>query len=249
MKLYFNGCSFTYGDELTAPEKHAWPVLVSRHLDATGTNDAVPGGTNERTLHLTLNQAEHHDFVIVAWTHYHRFTEYNPVDNFEINFTPQLNLDVRLHHSDDLQKQFFKYKKYGEMFYKYWFNELYEFKKWLQQIVLLQCFLRDRNKPYVMLNTVDNHLPNWLQPWANFNEACRELISFFNRMDDDQLYSQHQQIQHLASLIDKTCFVHWGTWCIKDLCSTHPCGPRGHILESGHRAVADRVLDHYNQRI
>ena len=246
MKLYFNGCSFTHRDELTSPEKDAWPMLVSSHLNAICTNDAVSGGTNGRTLYLTLSQAEQHDFVFVAWTYYHRFTEYNPVDNFEINFTPQLNLDPELHDSDDLKKNFSKYKQHGETFYKYWFNELYEFKKWLQQIVLLQSFFRARNKPYIMLNTVDNHLSRWSQPWDTFNEACRDLISFFDRVDDYQLHNQHQQIQYLISLIDRTCFIDWGSWCIKDLCSTHLCGPRGHILESGHSAVADRVLDHYN---
>ena len=157
-----------------------------------------------------------------------------------------MNLDPELHDSDDLKKNFSKYKQHGETFYKYWFNELYEFKKWLQQIVLLQSFFRARNKPYIMLNTVDNHLSRWSQPWDTFNEACRDLISFFDRVDDYQLHNQHQQIQYLISLIDRTCFIDWGSWCIKDLCSTHLCGPRGHILESGHSAVADRVLDHYN---
>lgn len=77
---------------------------------------------------------------MIAWTDYTRFTEYNPVDNFEINFNAALNLDASLHYSDDLKNNYKKYKNYGDLYYKYWFNELYEFKKWLQQIMLLQSF-------------------------------------------------------------------------------------------------------------
>jgi hypothetical protein len=46
MKFYFNGCSFTYGDELQNPSVDAWPVIVSRRFDKEFRNDAVQGGTN-----------------------------------------------------------------------------------------------------------------------------------------------------------------------------------------------------------
>jgi hypothetical protein len=249
MKLYFNGCSFTYGDELANPTHSSWPALVSSRLDLPYTNDAVSGGTNERTLHLVLNQADSHDYFFIAWTSYTRFTEYNPVDNFEINFNPQLNLDPKLHLSDDLQRNFVKYKQYGEMFYRHWFNELYELKKWLQQIILLQCFFQCRDKSYLMLNTFDNSLSRWLQPWSTFNKQCRDLISFFDCVNDDQLWNQHQEIQYLNNQIDHSRFIDWATWCIRDLDQSYPRGTGGHILESGHSAVADIVLQRYNTKI
>lgn len=37
------------------------------------------------------------------------------------------------------------------MYYKHWFNELFEFKKWLQQIILLQSFFDRHKKKYLML--------------------------------------------------------------------------------------------------
>jgi hypothetical protein len=249
MKLYFNGCSFTYGDELANPKHSSWPALVSSRLNLPYTNDAVSGGTNERTLHLTLNQADAHDYFFIAWTSYARFTEYNPADNYEINFNPQLIFDLNHHLSDDLRKNPSKYKQYGKMFYRCWFNELYELKKWLQQVILLQCFFQCRGKSYLMLNTIHNNLSSWLQPWSTFNDSCRHLISFFDRIDDGQLQNQHQQIQHLNSLIDKSCFIDWGSWCIRDLGATHPRGPGGHILESGHEALATIVVERYNTRI
>jgi hypothetical protein len=145
MKFYFNGCSFTYGDELNNPDDSAWPVLVSRYYDRDFLNDATSGGTNQRTVYRTILNIEQFDFFVIVWTDYSRFTLYNPVDNFEINFNSSLTLDASLHYSDDLKKNYKKYKEYGSLYYKHWFNDLYEFKKWLQQILMLQA-LFDKKK-------------------------------------------------------------------------------------------------------
>jgi len=247
MNLYFNGCSFTYGDELENPQQHSWPTLVSSRLNCDFLNDAVSGGTNDRIVYKTLLNHKRYDFFIIAWTHYARFTEYNPIDNFEINFSPRLNLNAALQCSNDLKKNYSKYKTYGEMYYKHWYNDLFEFKKWLQQIVLLQSFLKQNNKPFIMLNTMENNISSWSQPQENFISAVRHLIDFFDRINDDQLMTEHAQIQEMISMIDKSMFIDWSHWNIKDLCADYPCGPNGHLLEDGHRAVADIVLDHYNK--
>lgn len=249
MNLYVNGCSFTYGDELKNPKQDAWPLLVSSYLEVNLLNDAVSGGTNDRTVYNTVQNIKHYDYFFIAWTFYSRFTERNPVDNFEINFNPRLNLDASLHYSDDLKKNYQKYKDYGNLYYKYWFNELYEFKKWLQQIVLLQSFFKVHNKPYLMLNTVSNNLSAWLQPQEKFINATRHLLEFFNYLNNDQLLNEHLQIQELHSMIDKSTFIEWSNWSINNLCSSYPCGPGGHLLEDGHRAVANKVIEYYNKTL
>lgn len=247
MNLYFNGCSFTYGDELRCPEYSAWPALVASALGCDFVNDAVSGGTNDRLVYRTLSSLIDYDWYFVAWTNYARFTEYNPVDNYEINFNAHLNLDTSLHQSNDLKTNYDKYSHYGRMYYAHWFNQLFEFKKWLQQIILLQSFFKLHKKNYLMLNTVNNHLPLWLESREKFIDSCRCLIDFFDYVNDDQLLTEHDQIQKMHSLIDKTRFVGWNQWHIVDLCATHPCGISGHILESGHSEVAKKVLEHYNQ--
>lgn len=246
MKLYFNGCSFTYGDELSDQFNSSWPAVVARQLKTNFVNDAVSGGTNERTVYKTLQRVGDYDYYIIAWTSYSRFTEYNPIDNYEINFTPNLNLDTSLHYSKDLNTNYSKYKIYGEMYYKHWFNELYEFKKWLQQIILLQSFFGQHKKKYIMLNTFDNNLTLWLQPVEKFISANKHLISFFDCVNDTQLLEEQQIIQDLVSMIDKFKFIKWGDWHISSLCKKYPCGPGGHILEDGHKQVADIVTTFYN---
>ena len=51
----------------------------------------------------------------------------------------------------------------------------------------------------------------------------------------------------MGSLIDKSKFIGWNEWNIKVLAADYPCGPNGHILEAGHRAVAKKVLEWYNK--
>jgi len=246
MKLYFNGCSFTYGDELKNPEQNAWPTLVADHLKCNFLNDAVPGGTNDRIMYKTIQNINNYDYFFIAWTAYTRFTEYNPVDNFEVNFNPNLNLDPSVHHSNDLKTDYSKYKDYGKMYYTNWYNDLFEFKKWLQQIVLLQSFFKQHNKSYLMLNTVNNHLTVWLQARDKFINSTKHLMSFFNYLDDNQLLNEHDQIQEVVSMIDTSTFIGWNSWTITNVPYTYKRGSRGHILEDGHRAVASKVIECYN---
>lgn len=249
MKLYFTGCSFTYGDELVDPQKSAWPTLVSQKLNFSFLNDAVSGGTNDRNVYKTMLNINDFDCFFIAWTSCTRFTEYNPVDNFEINFNPSLNLDASLHLSDDLKKNYFKYKQYGELYYTHWYNELFEFKKWLQQIIMLQSVLKTLGKKYVMMNTFCNSLTKWTQPPETFINSVRPLIDFFDYLNDDQLLQEQSQIQKMISLIDTETFVGWNNWTLTSMSLLYPKGENGHILEEGHQAVANMVLDHYYNKI
>jgi len=249
MKLYFNGCSFTYGDELKNPQETAWPSLVAKQLNYKFTNDAVSGGTNDRTVYKTIQNVHNYDYFFIAWTWYTRFTEYNPIDNFEINFNPRLNLDVSGHYSNDLKLNYSKFKDYGELYYKHWYNDLFEFKKWLQQIILLQSFFKQKNKPFLMLNTSHNNLSLWLQPQDTFIVATRHLIDFFEHANDRQLLDEHKHIQNLNSMIDRSTFIDWSDWSITSLKSTYASGPGGHILEDGHQAVANKVIEYYNKTL
>jgi len=248
LRAYFNGCSFTYGAELSTPEISAWPTLVSKHLDLEFTNDAVAGGTNQRIMYKTIQEINNYDCFVIAWTTYTRFTEYNPVDNFEINFNPKLNLDVSLQYSDDLKLNYTKYQNYGTMYYKHWFNELYQFKQWLQQIILLQSLFKEKNKKYIMLNAFNNELDKWCSSENKFISSVKSLLDFFDYVNDDLLLEEHRQIQNLLSMIDYSSFLEFNEWSIQDYYNKFPCGPGGHILEDGHIAVAELLINFYNKR-
>jgi hypothetical protein len=63
-------------------------------------------------------------------------------------------------------------------------------------------------------------------------------------MNDQQLKQEHQEIK---KLIEQICFDYypgWGTWWITKLTNKYSVGTTGHLLEDGHQAVADYILQH-----
>jgi hypothetical protein len=244
MKLYFNGCSFTYGDGLKDPASESWPSIVAKKYNLEYLNHAVSGGSNDRIIKGVITNLNNYNKFYIGWTSYSRFVKYNPVDNFEIVFNPQLNMDPTLHYSDDLKTNYQKYKNFGELYYKYWYNELYEFKGWLHQIILLQSLFEFRQKDYVMINMLPSIKP-WLSPVDSFIENVKDLICF-DKMSDEQIYNEYKEINMLISQVDISKFVFWD-YTVYDLVtdnnltiSTHDCHPN----ISGHNAIARAVLIH-----
>jgi hypothetical protein len=235
MSLFFIGCSHTYGDDLSDPTTQAWPALIANSKNKSFVNLAVSGGTNDRNVYHTVKNSNLHDHYYIAWTYVERFTRYRSENNFEINFNPQL--------TNSLYKNDAGFIDYGKLHYAYWHNELYAFKNWLQQIILVQRYLESKNKSYTMINSCPNNINRWTSDCNLFNNNVKSLLCF-DRMDDDQLQVEHKEIKSLLGEIDLTHYLGWGTWCITDLLTIYPTGTTDHLLEQGHHAVADYILTH-----
>ena len=234
MRLYFNGCSHTFGDDLT-DRNQAWPALISKKLNYDFVNDAVSGGSNDRIMYRTIKHANEFDRFYIAWTYTSRFTRYRSDNNHDVNFNPNLMHSLYNNHSE--------FKEYGKLHYVFWNNELYNFKLWLQNIVLLQRYLGSINKPYVMLNADHNHVNRWSVDWNLFNSNVQSLLCF-DHMDDKTLHDEHLEIQTLLKQIDTSTYIGWDSWWITKLHKEHSVGPTGHLLEDGHIAVANTILAH-----
>ena len=233
MKLYFNGCSHTWGDDLVSPQTQSWSSLVAKNLNCKFVNDSVSGGTNDRIMYRTIKNIRDHDKFYIAWTYTTRFTRYRSDNNHDVNFNPQLK--------NSLYGNSREFKDYGQLHYAVWYNELYAFKIWLQNIILLQRFFQSENKPYVMVNATHNNIDKWTAAWQDFNSSVQSLLCF-DLMNDDQLYAEHCEIQQLVEQIDLEHFLGWNTWWITDLNKTYSVGSTGHLLDQGHQAVADYIL-------
>jgi hypothetical protein len=245
MRIYACGCSFTYGDELKDPSISAWPVLLANKLQASIDNDAIGGGTNYRTAyHAIKNIKNNYDLYLIAWTDYSRYTFYRRDDNFETNFT--VGLDSATMFTGTVYENI--YKKWGGDFYRYWYNELYAFKIWLQQIIQLQSLLEKENKKYIMINTMHNNLSKWLSSRLEFIESVKALINF-DSMNDKQIIDEHEEIQYYISLIDTSKFYQWNNFEITQLCEEFDCGPGHHILEEGHAHLAELIYHHVQNKI
>jgi len=234
MRLYFNGCSHTFGDDLI-DRSVAWPALVAKNLQCEFVNDSMSGGTNDRIVYRTIKNAQNFDCFYIAWTYTSRFTHYRSDNNHDVNFNPQLK--------NMLYENTTEFKDYGKLYYRVWHNELYSFKLWLQEIILLQRYLTSINKSYIMINSDHNYLHRWSVDWNLFNSSVKSLVCF-DLMDDKMLFDEHTEIQTLLKQIDTSNYIGWNSWWLTKMSNNYPVGPTGHLLEDGHAAIANYILKH-----
>lgn len=235
MSLFFIGCSFTYGDDLVNREETSWPALVAKEQKKTFVNAAVSGGSNDRIVYQVIKNINKFSKFYIAWTSIARFTRYHRSNNFEVNFTPTLSNGC--YGSDT------NFLNYGKIHYADWYNELYSFKLWLQQIILLQRYLDANNKQWLMVNAFPNNINRWCSGWNDFNNNVKLLLCF-DQLNDQQLFSEHQEIQELLCQINFLKFPGWGSWTIKEISAEYPLGATNHPLEEANCAIADYIIKH-----
>ena len=81
MKIYFDGCSHTWGAGLETPELSRYSKIVSDHFGAEEYNIAQRGGSDKRVLrNLLETDLEPYDYVVVQLTCKNR-TEFFDDDN------------------------------------------------------------------------------------------------------------------------------------------------------------------------
>ena len=230
--LWATGCSHTYGDDLD-DKLSAWPYLLAKKLGTSCNNNAVPGGSNERVIYESV-KSNTSDLAVIAWTYKERFTRYDNLNNFQINFNPSL---AHTEYSD-----LYYFNQYGKLHYAHWSNTLYEFKIWLQQIIVLQKYFESKSQRYLMLNAAQNNYNAFSSSWLEFNNNIKDLVCF-DAMNDEQLYQEHIEIQKYIDEIDMTCYYSINNFHITDLHSQYLVGDTNHLLDEGHQHLADRLYD------
>jgi len=244
MSFYFNGCSYTFGDELNNPSKEAWPTLISNHYGVSFLNDAVSGGTNDRIMNGVVKNINKYDKFYIAWTSYFRFTRQYYANLSEINFNPSMTIKWdKLYDNQLLKHNKSHFTKYANLHYKYWNGEIYAFKQYLQQIIFLQSFLILHKKEFVMMNAFENDLSYWL---SNDNDRISKINSLLNTdsVSDEQIIENQHAIQQLVKLIDTSTFIGWNDWYLTKIQKTHDIkvGTNGHFLEEGHHIVMEKII-------
>lgn len=93
MKILYNGCSWTYGDELE-DKKERFSYLVSQHFNAEEVNVAECGSSNDkitRTTYLALKEHKDIDAVVIQWSNVER-AELWDKKHYPYNMIPSMNL-------------------------------------------------------------------------------------------------------------------------------------------------------------
>lgn len=207
MKLLAVGDSFTYGEELE-DRNQAWPYLVGKNIGYTVTNLGKPASGNTYMIRSVVSNIHNYDLFIIAWSHFARMEFADQNGAFDI--WPGSNLDV--HHGKlDYRQQLAKYiTAYN--------NDTYLYYQYVVGILLLQNFLKNNNKRYIMVNAFGNE---WTAKYANV-----------------------ESINQLAKDVDEKYFLGWPDLQMVEWTYGCPQGPTGHFLDEGHQRVADKINEH-----
>jgi len=79
MKIYFDGCSWTYGTELKDKHQLRYSKLICNHYKAEEYNFSISGGSNDRIIRnlLVENNIEDYDLGIIQLSFPQRTEYYN----------------------------------------------------------------------------------------------------------------------------------------------------------------------------
>ena len=230
-KFYFVGCSTTW-------ENLDIPKLISAHHSAEFVNDAVSGGTNQRTVSRVLQNIRKYDHMYIQWGPTERFTLHDPKNWHEIHFSSQLS---------STYKNLDYYLTFGKYYYTYWSSILFEHKKFLEQIILTQAILAQNSQSYLMWG----YSPTmWGHPTRQIDLTCSDpqfieqlgnLIDITN-FDDVQILQQYHELQNLYFQIDFEYYMKASTVNFNLVNST------GHLNTEGQKFVVDRILSFENNQ-
>lgn len=214
MKLLAGGCSLIYGSEINDAtirfSRLTYPALIAKQFDLDYICVANPGNGNDAICRRVIEElTDDVKLVVVNWSYHDRFEfHYNDIGWQNLKF-PNSAFEVKI---NELAKPF-----YSQL------TELYSWYKYLQDILLLQTFLTDKNIPFI------------------FSSADDE---FFNNITikSDELY------QKLYSLIDFSKWFYWRDKFDNNIgfvkwakTYDYPMGPAHHPLESAHQGTYELI--------
>lgn len=178
--LYANGDSFTYGTGVD--KQNTWPALLAKELGYELVNDAVPGGSNHRVVRTTIDFLSKHKpkLVVVAWSSYLR-TEWPSSDP---NPTAVANLDYNGQPIIQVQPNYTKYNKKDlhtvEEFYRN-ANQEWLIDNYINQVLLLQNYLKYSTIQYVFVNALDNYEREFYRSKTKTNLVTGEFLGWPNQ--------------------------------------------------------------------
>ena len=210
MKLLAIGDSFTYGDEL-ADHNLAWPYLLGKHLGYEVTNLGKPGKSNTYIVRQSIEHAHEYDLIVIAWSHFARIEFADDHGLYELWPGNRGNLfNNKLGYRKDLLEYINRHH-----------SDQYLYSQYLINIILLQSYLKQINKKYIMLDS--------------FNE------SYNKDLPKDKL---RKLAKHLIDKVDQINYLGWPNETMQEWTYGTSQGPYGHFLEQGHEIVANKIYEY-----
>ena len=123
MRIYFDGCSWTKGEELENQEEERFSKLICDELGAEETNLAINGGSNDRIIRnlLVENNMEEYDLAVIQMTfpvrteyYKDRWIRVNPKHNYSRWLNRKKEKKVNI---DNLSEKFTEYQRFWKEYY------------------------------------------------------------------------------------------------------------------------------------
>jgi len=207
MNVLAVGDSFTYGDELN-DRTLAWPHLLADRFGWKLTNLAKPASGNSRMVRYIVESVSKFDAFLIGWSHFAR-TEFGD----EMGF-----FDIWPGCSGKAFRQDTPWRGDLIAYYDRNHDDHYMYRQYLLNVILLQNFLKQHGKKYIMMDAFGNH-----QHQKRVSQKNYDLL--------DQIDQTHY-----LGWSERESMQEWTWGCDQ--------GPNGHFLESGHIQVAEKVYKH-----
>lgn len=230
MTFLVNGASFTSGKGLEYPDLNAWPAVFGQKMNVPIVNVSKGGSSVDYIVYSTIKELSLNDYknVIVAWPSLRRLMLIRRENSY---FLHTGLVDGHFYRGGYIYTDTYEFKEYVKLYYKYWSNELYDLKMSLQQIILLQEYLKNRGCNYLFLNSNSFKLHAWLNLSRLDCNNKRRLVDGFDEFNDDQIVGEEIEIQSLYNQLDLKHYhdpinFNLTDWCIKsaylDTVNKHP---------------------------
>jgi len=174
MKLLTVGDSFTYGEELV-DINNAWPYLLGKQINYEVTNLGSPGCSNNHMIRNVIENADKHDLIIIAWSHFARLEVSDENGTYDlwpggsgVFFTGEL-----------------KYRKELMNYVNRHHNDEYLYNQYTTNIVLVQKYLESKGYKLVVSNiSPDDNSPfeDW---WVHPDLVDLDTINKLSSIDEE----------------------------------------------------------------
>tara|TARA_B100000945_G_scaffold320648_1_gene331368 strand:- start:53 stop:721 length:669 start_codon:yes stop_codon:yes gene_type:complete len=177
MKIYFDGCSYTWGSELENNEEERYSRLICNELGAEEYNYSTAGGSNDQIVRNLLieKNIEEYDLAFIQMTYPVRTEHHDDVRNKWVRVNPRYNFakwlldpsdkrvreekarivkkDINPFYSkiDTLSKKFVDHGEHWLYYYKYIHTHHYSRTKENIQFQTIHNHCKVHNVPVILL--------------------------------------------------------------------------------------------------
>lgn len=221
MHILFNGCSYTWGDELEYRERDRFSTLVSKHYNASHANISGCGRSNDAIARTTMewfDAGNTCDVAIIQWTVISRIEGYNTDRNEYECITVQ---------SPKKWQEF--YKRYYDhqlgvdcVFKNYYILEQYFLKNNIKYLFLFH----DHWKQYTPISKSNKHGDKWVEydsidPILDYPCVWRNMI-------------ESKNFHFILGNMDENVRILWD--------ENHFVKGRGHPSILGHELLSEYII-------